>query len=327
VTTPSDIHLRKRALELFETGLPVREVCRLLRRSRTWFYKWRNNFRIEGLDGLKNRIRRSHPHNKTPAKIEELVLATMDQFPAYGPQRIAYILKRNGTDIGRTAVHGVMKRNHLNRRKKRLEWVRIRSGEIVTLSELETARQKAKSRHIEAQSPGELVGLDTFYVGCLKGIGRIYQMTGCDTATSFGWAKLYTDKSAASSINFLKHILVENHGVPITAVLTDNGKEFTTHWKGRCHDFEFELGQRKIKHHYTQVKHPWTNGFTERLNRTILEEFFQVALRRIRYYDIASLQRDLDAFINDYNFNRPHQGYRLKGSTPAERFIPTQNAA
>jgi len=315
------------ALKLFETGKTVSEVCRLLGRSRTWFYKWRNNFRLEGPKGLKNRKRRSNPHNKTPVKIEEMVLATLDQFPAYGPQRIAYILKRNGTDIGRTAVHGIMKRNDLNRRKERLEWVRIRSGEIVTLSELETARQKAKSRHIQAQKPGELVGLDTFYVGCLKGVGRIYQMTGCDTATSFGWAKLYTDKSAAAAIDFLEHVRASSHGVTISAVLTDNGKEFTTHWDGRCHDFEFFLKMSGIGHHYTQVKHPWTNGFTERLNRTILEEFLQVALRKTRYYSLEQLQNDLDLFMDDYNFSRPHQGYRLKGRTPAERFIRTLKAA
>jgi len=327
VTDPSDIHLRKQAMKLFESGKTVSEVCRLLGRSRTWFYKWRNNARIEGPDGLRSRIRQPNPHNKTPVKVEEVVLDALDQFPTYGPQRIAYILNRNGTNIGRTAVHGVMKRNHLNRRKHRLEWVRIRSGEIVTLTELETARQKAKSRHIYAEKPGDLVGIDTFYVGCLKGVGRIYQMTGCDTATSFGWAKLYTDKSAASAIDFVKHICASNHDVPISAVLTDNGKEFTTHWKGRCHDFEFFLKMSKIKHHYTQVKHPWTNGFTERLNRTILEEFLQVALRKTRYYTLAQLQDDLDLFMNDYNLNRPHQGYRLNGSTPADQFITTAKAA
>jgi transposase InsO family protein len=327
VTNPADTHLRKQALKLFETGKTVSEVCRLLGRSRTWFYKWRNNFRLEGSEGLRNRKRRSNPHNKTPVKIEEIVLATIDQFPAYGPQRIAYILKRNGTVVGKTAVHGVMKRNGLNRRKERLEWVRIRSGEIITLSELETARQKAKSRHIEAQEPGELVGLDTFYVGCLKGVGRIYQMTGCDTATSFGWAKLYTDKSAFAAIDFVEHVIASSHGVPVKAVLTDNGKEFTTHWDGRCHDFEFFLKMNRIGHHYTQVRHPWTNGFTERLNRTILEEFLQIALRKTRYHSLEQLQCDLDRFMNDYNFYRPHQGYRLKGSTPADHFITIKRAA
>jgi len=326
VTQSADSHLRLQAIRFFERGHTVKETCFTFQRSRTWFYKWINNFRNEGADG-QNRTRRLNPHNKTPVKVEEAVLAACDQFPAYGPQRIAYILQRQGTSIGKTAVHGVMKRNHLNRRKERLEWVRIRSGEIVTRSELETARVKAKSRHIHAEEPGDLVGLDTFYVGCLKGVGRIYQMTACDTATSFGWAKLYTDKSAASAIDFLKMILASSHGVPVKAVLTDNGKEFTTHWDGRCHDFEAFRIWLGIGHHYTRVKHPWTNGFTERLNRTILEKFLQIALRKTRYYSLDKLQRDLDRFMIHYNFERPHQGYRLKGATPAEHFLPNRQAA
>ena len=327
MTVSSDIHLRLQAIKLFEKGKSISEVCRLLGRSRTWFYKWYNNFRIEGSDGFLTRKRTLNPHNRTHVKTEEDILAAIDQFPTYGPQRIAYILRRQGITIGRTAVHGVMKRNRLNRRKDRLEWVRIRSGEIITRSELETAREKAKSRHIHADHPGDLVGIDTFYVGCLKGVGRIYQMTGCDTATSFGWAKLYTDKAAASAIDFVKYVRTSSYDVPVRAVLTDNGKEFTTHWKGRCHDFEFFLKMAGIGHRYTQVKHPWTNGFTERLNRTILEEFLQVALRKTRYYSLPQLQNDLDQFMFNYNFNRPHQGYRLNGSTPAEHFLSTPKAA
>lgn len=327
MTIHSDVHLRRQAIKLFENGRSVTEVCRILGRSRTWFYKWRNHFLLEGEDGFLTRKRNLNPHNRTPVKIEEAVIAAMDQSPTYGPQRIAHVLQRQGLTIGRTAVHGIMKRNRLNRRKDRLEWVRINSGEVITRSELETAREKSKSRHIHAENPGELVGIDTFYVGCLKGVGRIYQMTGCDTATSFGWAKLYTDKSAFSAIDFVEHVRASSYGVPIKAVLTDNGKEFTTHWKGRCHDFEFFLKSVGIGHRYTQVKHPWTNGFTERLNRTILEEFLQVALRKTRYYSIDQLQRDLDLFMNDYNFNRTHQGYRLNGSTPAERFLNTPKAA
>ena len=327
MTHNSDIHLRLQAIKLFETGMSVTQVCQTLGRSRTWFYKWLARHRSQGIDGLHNHQRTVRPANRTPAKAEEQLLKAIERFPTYGPQRIAHILQRQRLTIGRTAVWGVMKRNRLNRRKDRLEWVRIRCGQIVTRSELDTAREMSKSRHIQADSPGELVGVDTFYIGCLKGVGRVYQMTACDCATSFAWARLYTAKSAAAAIDFLEHILANSHGVNVTGILTDNGKEFTTHLKPPCHDFEFELKRRGIKHRYTRVKHPWTNGFVERLNRTILEEFYQVALRRKRYRGVRHLQTDLDMFLKRYNFNRPHQGYRLNGSTPAERFILSIKAA
>jgi len=280
-----------------------------------------------GDEGLTNQVRKICPANRTPLDVEGQVQAEAELFPSYGPQRIAYILQRKGVTIGKTAVYGVMKRNRLNRRKDRLEWIRKLSGEIVTKSELETARERSKLRHIEADDPGELVCIDTFYIGCLKGVGRIYQMTACDAASSFAWAKLYTDKSARSAVDFIKHIIAGAYGITVKAVMTDNGKEFNTHWTSKKHLFERILKNKEIKHRYTKVKHPWTNGFAERLNRTILEEFYQIALRKKRYFNPQYLQDDLDKFIEFYNFNRPHQGYGLKDSMPAERFISYENAA
>lgn len=321
------VHIRRQAIKLFEQYHSVTHVCNILGRSRTWFYKWFGRYGMLGDEGLNNQIRKPCPANRTPLDIEGQVLAMAKQFPSYGPQRIAYLLQRQGIAIGKTAVYGVMKRNRLNRRKDRLEWIRKLSGEIVTQSEIDTARQRSKSRHIQADDPGELICIDTFYIGCLKGVGRIYQMTACDAATSFAWAKLYADKSARSAVNFIDHLLAGAYGIMVKAVLTDNGKEFTTHWASKKHRFENALKNKGIKHRYTKVKHPWTNGFAERLNRTILEEFYQVALRKKKYIGIQDLQVDLDRFIEFYNFKRPHQGYKLNGSIPAERFSILHYAA
>lgn len=321
------VHIRRQAIKLFEQYQSVTHVCNVLGRSRTWFYKWFGRYGMLGDEGLNNQIRKPCPANRTPLNIEGQVLVMAEQFPSYGPQRITCLLQRQGIAIGKTAVYGVMKRNRLNRRKDRLEWIRKLSGEIVTQSEIDTARQRSKSRHIQVNDPGELICIDTFDIGCLKGVGRIYQMTACDAATSFAWAKLYTEKSARSAVNFIDYLLAGAYGIMVKTVLTDNGKEFTTHWASKKHRFENALKNKGIKHRYTKVKHPWTNGFAERLNRTILEEFYQVTLRKKKYIGIQDLQVDLDRFIEFYNFNRPHQGYRLNGSIPAERFIDYQFAA
>lgn len=315
------VQLRQQAIKHWESGsYSVTQICFLLGRSRAWFYKWIKRYKTLGPPGLKNQDRWVCPANRTPLDREGQVLTLLEQFPSYGPERIALLLQRQGIDIGHTAVYGVMKRNGLNLGSKRLEWVRISSGEVIKLSDLETARQKAKHRHIQAHDPGELVCLDLFYVGCLKGIGRIYQMTACDAATSFAWARLYTDKSASAASDFLSHICQTAHGVTLKNLLSDNGKEFTTHWKSKNHLFENNLKELGIQHRYTQVRHPWTNGFVERLNRTILEEFYQVALRKKIYESLEDLQLDLNQFLAFYNFNRPHQGYRLNGQCPAELF-------
>lgn len=321
------IHLRQQAIRLFESGKSVTQICRLLGKSRPWFYKWRDRYRQQGPPGLKNQDRLICPANRTPLDLEGQVLAMMEVFPSYGPARIALELKHTGMTLGHTAVHGVMKRYGLNHRKDRLEWVRRLHGEVIRLTDLETARQKAKKRHIQAEKPGDLVCVDLFYVGCLKGVGRIYQMTACDAASSFAWARLYTEKSAEAACDFLEHLLKTSHGVGIKALLTDNGKEFTTHWGSKDHRFERALADQGIQHRYTQVRHPWTNGFAERLNRTILEEFYQVVLRKKIYRSAEELQFDLNQFLAFYNFNRPHQGYRVKGRCPADLFCQILCAA
>lgn len=318
---------RQQAIKFFESGKSVTEICTTLGYSRTWFYKWLKRHQQLGLPGLKNQNRFICPANRTPLDLEGQILVLIEQFPSYGPQRIALALAQLGITLGPTAVYGVMKRNGLNHRKDRLEWVRKLHGEVVQLSDLETARQKAKRRHIQANKPGELVCLDLFYVGCLKGVGRIYQMTACAAATSFAWAHLYTDKSAPAACDFLDYMQRTSHGVRIQALLTDNGKEFTTHWRSKNHLFERALQDRDIEHRYTQVRHPWTNGFAERLNRTILEEFYQVVLRKRIYRSLQELQHDLNQFLAFYNFNRPHQGYRVKGRCPANLFCQIPCAA
>jgi len=318
---------RQQAISRYESGQRVTEICAGLGHSRTWFYKWLKRYRHRGPPGLKNQERFICPANRTPLDLEGPVLDLMEQFPSYGPQRIALALGQMGITLGHTAVYGVMKRYGLNKRKDRLEWVRKLHGEVVQLSDLETARQKAKHRHIQADKPGELVCVDLFYVGCLKGVGRIYQMTACDAATSFAWAKLYTDKSAEAACDFLDHLRGTSHRVRIQALLTDNGKEFTTHWQSKDHRFEKALHDQGLQHRYTQVRHPWTNGFAERLNRTILEEFYQVALRKKIYRTLEELQLDLNQFLAFYNFNRPHQGYRVKGRCPADLFCQSPCAA
>ena len=218
-----------------------------------------------------------------------------------------------------------MKRHQLNTKKKRLEWVRKLNGEVVKLSDLQRDKELSKTCHVKADCPGDLVGIDTFYVGCLKNLGRVYQVTACDCFSSFGWAKLYLDKSADSTIDFVgNHLLPLSGPVTLHHLLHDGRKEFTTHWEGATHKFHDACEQNQLRRTQTKVKHPWTNGYAERLNQTILDEFYSVAFRKKIYTSLEELQKDLAYFMYEYNFNRTHQGYKLKEhgfNIPAEAFF------
>lgn len=312
----------------FSQQLSVTELCKIFNRSRTWFYKWKRRYDQYGKAGLRN-IDRSPPAmpNRTPLDIEMKILDFITTYPTYGPQRIANEFTMKNVPVKPSAVYNVLKRYNLNTRKQRLEYMRIKNGVVSTTTDLERDKDKSKSRSLDTRYPGHIIGMDVFYVGTLKGIGRIFQFTAIDTYSSYAWAKLYTDKSAVSACDFIMHVYNNNLDVPIQSVLTDNGLEFTTHHTSKNHSFERLVRELAIKHRLTKVRHPWTNGACERLNRTLLEEFYQVAFRTNIYQSVLQLNDDLNRFIEFYNCQRTHQGKRTKGKVPAELYLLTKTKA
>jgi len=306
----------------FSHSIRVMDLCKLFNRSRTWFYKWKQRYAIYGKAGLRN-IDRSPPAmpNKTPLDIEMKILDFIITYPAYGPQRIVNELTRQEVPVKPSAAYNVLKRHNLNTRKQRLEYMRIKNGIVATHSDLERDRNISKTRSLSTKYPGHIIGMDVFYVGTLKGIGRIFQFTAIDTYSSYAWAKLYTDKSAVSACDFMMHVYNTSLDIPIQSVLTDNGLEFTTHHQSKNHGFERLLQELQINHRLTRVRHPWTNGACERLNLTLLEEFYQVAFRTNIYQSVQQLNDDLNRFIEFYNCQRTHQGKRTQGKVPAVLYL------
>ena len=105
-------------------------------------------------------------------------------------------------------------------------------------------------------------------------------------------------------------------GVEVKALLTDNGREFCG--KPESHPCELMLALHDVEHRTTKVRSPRTNGFVERMNRTLLDECFRIKGRGKWYETPEEIQRDLDEYLAYYNLKRSHQGYRLKGRTPAQ---------
>ncbi len=308
--------------------IPTVLLCKKHHVSRKWFYKWKKRRDREGDEGLRSRTRRApRMPNRVPEEIEEQILNFIKDYPTYGPERTEAELKKSGISVGHTGIYNVLKKRRLNTAKSRLEWVRKLSGEVVTQDEITRDKEKAKNNHVEANYPGELISQDTFYIGCLKGIGRIYHQVGCDCFSSFGAAKVHNNKTTDASTDFVEnHLAKKFDPVKIERILTDCGTEFTTWHQEAMPNHEFEKTCKKlgIKHTTTKVKHPWTNGYVERLNKTLLDEFYSVAFRKKRYESMEVLQIDLDNFMDYYNYRRTHQGYKLKKNgfrIPAEAYF------
>jgi transposase InsO family protein len=184
------------------------------------------------------------------------------------------------------------------------------------------SEHEASGEEIETHHPGFLVSQDTFYVGFLKGVGRIYQQTVVDTYASVAFAKLYERKTpvtAADTLNDQVLPFFEEQEVPVLRMLTDRGTEFC----GRpdSHPYELFLELNEIEHTKTKARHPQTNGICERFHKTILTEFYQVVFRKEIYRSLEELQTDLDDWLLTYNQERSHQGKRCQGRTPLQTFL------
>ncbi len=300
----------------------VSAACRELGISRSLFYRWKGRFERYGADGLhpkRTHARRGRPP-EVPAHVERAMIGLALAWPTWGPQRLAAQLSRQGIEMAPSTVYRGLRRMRLGTRRERLGVLEHHSAQRAgllterTRRALQKARPMPSQRHVEASRPGDLVCLDCFYIGKLKGVGKVWQITACDAATSYGMAQVFLgDPSAAVAERFLQRALVPHYrqaGWPIRRVLTDGGSEF----KGAFDDACRELG---IRHTRTKPRHPWTNGFVERLQGTILHEHWRVEFRRRYFTRFPQLQRSLDGFLHFYNHDRPHHGYRTRGRTPA----------
>jgi len=297
----------------------ISAACRDYGVSRTYYYKWAKRFITYGIGGLAEWPRpKPVMPNSTRSDIVEEILEFIKTYPTYGPTRIANQLNNI---VCSATVYNILKRRGLNRRIDRLLALENIPSAVRISPIMQRRLDEANPLpRIESHHTGYMLSVDTFYVCRLKGIGRIYQFSAIDTYSSFGFAYLYTDKSAKSSVDFILRTLgiLSDMGITVERILTDNGKEYTTHWDSGYHHFEEYLKSVDIEHRYTKVRHPWTNGFVERFQRTILEEFYQPALLKKTYHTIEELQYDLGQFLYFYNFQRTHQGYRTKGSKPCD---------
>ena len=310
------LHVLRRAEELGN----VSAACREAGISRTVFYRWRKRFVLYGPDGLHPRhteARRGRPPQLAPTE-ERQILAAALAWPTWGPQRVSLQLAQHGLVVSSTTVWRALRRVGLGTRVERLlalEGHSVASAGLLT-ERTRRSLSRTRTRHVQAEEPGELVCIDTFYIGKLKGVGKMWQITACDAASSYALAKVVPVCNAEQAGAFLRHVVattLAEAGWRLQRVLTDGGSEF----KG---EFDKACSELNIRHTRTQPRHAWTNGFIERLQGTILHEHWRIAFRRRYFRKRFQLQASLDSFLQFYNFERPHQGYRTKGRVPAEIF-------
>lgn len=317
-------------LNLAEELGNVSKACKVMGVSRDTFYRYQELVSEGGVDALINKSRKApNLKNRVDDATERAVVEYAIEEPAHGQHRTSNELRKRGIFVSGSGVRSIWVRHNLENFKKRLKALEAKvasEGILLTDSQIAALERKKyddeASGEIETHHPGYLGSQDTFYVGNMKGVGRIYQQTFIDTYSKVAFAKLYTTKTpitAADTLNDKVLPFFEAQEVPVLRILTDRGTEYC----GRVeqHDYQLYLAINNIDHTKTKAMSPQTNGICERFHKTVLNEFYQVTFRKKLYSTLEDLQTDLDEWMEKYNNERTHQGKMCCGRTPMETFL------
>jgi transposase InsO family protein len=316
--TPAEIIYQRRIAVLDHAARTgnVAETCRIFGISRTRYYQWKNVADRYGLDALVPKGRRTpQMPEATPTHVVQSLLTLAVVEPTIGCRQYADRLGDQGFAIAKSTVQKHLVAHGLGRRSERLA-----RAAAITAATTGLLTDAARDEHLfgfclATGGPGELVCLDSFYIGKLKGVGKVYQLTAIDVFTRWAIVMIVLGPVTHDhTMRFVDHILrsYRRHGVKVRAVLTDNGPEYV------AGGFQAHLAAKGLRHQRIPPRSPNHNAVCERFHQTILQECWRPAFHRRHFTSIKQLQAEADAWLVTYNRRRRNHGDYMRGRTPSQ---------
>ncbi len=316
--TPDDVIYQRRLALLAEAQrcANVTEACRRFGISRTRYYEWRRRAEHYGLEALRPKgRRRPQMPGATPTHVLEELLTLAVTRPTLGCRQLSDALFERGLVLAKSTVQKLLVAHGLGTRRQRL----ARAGAIAQLTTglvTEASREEGPFGFCHySPGPGHLVSVDGFYIGHLKGVGKVYQLSAVDVASRFAFVWIIAGTpNAARAVSFLTRVQRHwrRHGARVRAVLSDNGPEWVSN------DFRGVLAAQGIDHVRIPSRSPNHNAVVERFHQTILNECWRPAFHRRSFHSVRELQAEADAWLLTYNFRRKNHGDYMRGRTPGD---------
>jgi transposase InsO family protein len=314
--TPAEIIYQRRVAVLDYAARVgnVAEACRVFGISRTRYYEWKGVADRYGLAALVPKERRApQMPEATPTHVVEALLTLAVSQPTIGCRQYADRLGDQGFSIAKSTAQKHLVAHGLGRRTQRLARAAAIAAATTGLV-TEAARQDEPFGFCLATGgPGELVCLDSFYIGKLKGVGKVYQLTAIDVFTRWAFVALVLGPvNGTHTGRFIDQLLrhYRRHGVSVRAVLSDNGPEYV------ANGFRAHLVEKGLRHQRIPARSPNHNAVCERFQGTILQECWRPAFHRRRFTSIRQLQAEADAWLLTYHHRRRNHGDYMAGRTP-----------
>jgi transposase InsO family protein len=298
-----------------ETG-NVAAACRTFGISRTRYYEWKSRAERYGLEALMPKERRTpQMPQATPTHVLEELLTLAVLEPTIGCRQYGDRLGDRGFSISKSTVQKHLVAHGLGRRAQRLA-----RAAAITAATTGLLTEAAKDDEpfgfcLASGGPGELVCIDSFYIGKLKGVGKVYQLSAIDVFTRLALVWLVTGTPDASvSMRFLDRLVrhYRRHGITVRAVLSDNGPEYN------ASAFSAAVAAKGLTHVRIPPRSPNHNAVVERFHGTILQECWRPAFHRRLFTSLRQLQAEADAWLLTYNRRRRNHGDYMRGRTPQE---------